>query len=500
MIRGGAAGPLINAIAIAIAIAGAIAWPSARTLAVEVLPAVVEAAKSGQREAVAQFIERGANVNAAESDGTTALHWAARAADAPLVKQLLAAGANAKAANRYGITPLQLAAENGDATVVRTLVAAGADPNAVLPEGETVLMTAARTGAPDALRVLLDKGADVHAREGWYGETALIWAAAQDHADATRILLAHGADANERSALLSVDKRRAGQSILPLGSWTPLMYVAREDARNAAAVLIEAHADLNLVDPDGATALVIAILNGHYEMAQKLIEAGADPNVVDNDAGMGALYAAIDMHRLAIGHGRPNPRQRGTFGAEDVVRVLLAHGADPNARLKKPIMQRQHTFGDGALGSGATPLMRAAKSGDVALMQQLLSAGADPKLEVPNGSTALMFAAGLGWRNGSALAPSYDQGTEEDAVEALRLLHGVGLDLHAPNHDGDTPLHAAVGGRKSEKIIRYLLDEGAEPTRANAKGTTPLALAETRGTPEIAALLREATSRAAAVP
>lgn len=131
-------------------------------------------------------------------------------------------------------------------------------------------------------------------------------------------------------------------------------------------------------------------------MAQKLIAAGADPNVVDNDAGMGALYAAIDMHRLAIGHGRPNPRQSGTIGAEDVVRLLLAHGADPNARLKKPIMQRQHTFGDGALGSGATPLMRAAKSGDVALMQQLLAVGADPKLEMPNGSTALTFAAGLG--------------------------------------------------------------------------------------------------------
>jgi uncharacterized protein len=483
-----------------VAVACTIAWPSGRTLAVEILPPVVEAAKNGQRETVAQIIKRGENVNAAETDGTTALHWAARAADAPLVKRLLAAGANPNAANRYGITPLQLAAENGDAAVLRALLAAGADVNAVLPEGETVLMTAARTGAPDALRALLDKGADVHARESWYGETALIWAAAQDHADAVRLLLAHGADANERSALLTIDKRRAGQSILPLGSWTPLMYVAREDARNAAAVLIEAHADLTLVDPDGATALVIAILNGHYEMAQKLIEAGADPNIVDNDAGMGALYAAIDMHRLAIGHGRPNPRQTGTRSAEDIVRLLLAHSADPNARLKKPIMQRQHTFGDGVLGNGATPLMRAAKSGDVAVMQLLLAAGADPKLELPNGSTALTFAAGFGWRNGSALAPSYDQGTEEDAVEAIRLLRSVGLDLHAPNHDGDTPLHAAVGGRKSEKIIRYLLDEGADPTLANAKGVTPLALAETRGTPEIATLLREAKARPAGTP
>jgi len=478
----------------ALAVACVLTWVPGRTIAGEVVPPIVAAAKNAQSAAVTQIIKRGGDVNTAEADGTTALHWAVRAADAALVKQLLAAGANAGAANRYGITPLQIAAENGDASTLRALLAAGADPNAALPESETVLMTAARTGEPEVLRALLDRGADLHAREGWYGETALIWAAAQDHADAVRLLLARGANVDERSALLSFDKRRAGQSILSLGSWTPLMYAAREDARGAAAALIAAHADLNLVDPDGATALVVAILNAHYELAKLLIDAGADTNIVDNDAGMGALYAAIDMHRLAIGHGRPNPRQTGTFGAEDVVRLLLAHGANPNARLKKPIMQRQHTFGDGALGDGATPLMRAAKSGDVALLRQLLAAGADPKLELPNGSTAMMFAAGLGWRNGSALAPSYDQGSEDDAVEAIRLLRSAGMDLQAPDHNGDTPLHAAVGGRKSEKIIRYLLAEGADPTAANAKGVTPLTLAETRGTPEILALLQEANA------
>jgi len=473
-----------------IAVACAAVCPLARTLASEVLPPVVEAAKNGRGEVVTRLIASGENVNAAEVDGTTALHWAARAADAPLVKQLLAAGAKADAVNRYGITPLQLAAENGDANILRTLLAAGADPNGVLPEGETVLMTAARTGAPEALRVLLDKGADIRTRESWYGETALIWAAAQDHAEAVRLLIQRGADVNERSALLHFDKRRAGQSVLSLGNWTPLMYAAREDARAAAVALIEGHADPDLVDPDGATALVIAILNAHYELAAKLLEAGADPNIVDNDAGMGPLYAVVDMHRLAIGHGRPNPRPSGTVGAEDIARLLLEAGANPNARLKKPIMQRQHTFGDGSLGEGATPLMRAAKSGDVALMEQLLGAGADPKLALPNGSTALMFAAGLGWRNGSALAPSYDQGSEDDAIETVRLLRSAGLDLREPNHDGDTPLHAAVGGRKSEKIIRYLLAEGADPAAANAKGATPLSLAETRGPPEILALLR----------
>ncbi|HUL80795.1 MAG TPA: ankyrin repeat domain-containing protein [Gammaproteobacteria bacterium] len=471
------------------------ACPLLAALAAEDLPVIVAAAKADQRDAVARLLERGENVNAAEADGTTALHWAARATDTQLVKRLLAAGAAANGANRYGVTALQLAAENGDASTVRALLTAGADPNAVLPEGETVLMTAARTGSPEALRLLLDAGADVHAREHWYGETALIWATAQDHAAAVKLLLAHAADVNERSAPQHFDKRRAGQSILSLGEWTPLMYAAREDARSAAAALIAAHAGLDLVDPDGATALVIAILNANYDLAKQLLDAGADPNVVDNDAGMGALYAAVDMHRLAVGHGRPNPRPSGTFGAEDVVRALLAHGANPNARLKKPIMQRQHTFGDGSLGEGATPLMRAAKSGDVALMKQLLDAGADPKVEMPNGSNALMYAVGLGWRNGSALAPSYDQGSDEDAIEAIRLLRRLGLELDAANHDGDTPLHAAVAGRHSDKIVRYLLDEGANPTAANAKGQTPLAVAEARGPPEVFAMLREAAGR-----
>jgi ankyrin repeat protein len=468
------------------------AWPLGVALAAEALPPVVSAAKDGQFDAVTRLLERGADVNAAEADGTTALHWATRAADTQLMTRLLAAGAEVNASNRYGVTPLQLAAENGNVDSLRTLLTAGANANAVLPEGETVLMTAARTGVPDAVLVLLNAGADLHARERWYGETALLWAAAEDHADVVRLLIAHGADVNERSAPQHFEKRRAGQSILSLGEWTPLMYAARENARGVVTALTDAHASLDLVDPDGATALVIAILNANYELARQLLEAGADPNVVDNDADMGALYATVDMHRLAIGHGRPNPRPRGNFGAEDLVALLLAHGAAPNARLKKPIMQRQHTFGDGSLGEGATPLMRAAKSGDVAIMKQLLAAGADPSLMLPNGTTAVMFAAGLGWRNGSALAPSYDQGSEEDAIEALRLLQSVGLDLRAANRDGDTPLHAAVTGRRSEKIVRYLLAEGADPAAANAKGQTPLSLAETRGTPELLALLREA--------
>jgi len=449
---------------------------SPRVIAVESLPKLIAAVKAGDRKAAMALVENQDGVNAAEVDGTTALHWAAEAGDLELVAALLTAGADAKAANRYGVTALQLAAENGNEHLVRALLDAGADANATLPEGETVLMTAARTGVPAVLRVLLEHGADLEARESWYGESALMWAAAEDHADAVRQLASSGADVNGRSALQTLEKRRSGQSVLPLGSWTPLMYAARENALASGYALIESRADLNAVDPDGATALVIAIINAHYEFAAMLLDAGAEPNLVDS-SGMAALYAAVDMHRLAVGHGRANPKPTGLLDSVDIVKHLLARGADPNAELRAPIIQRQHTFGDGTLGQGATPLLRAA---------------------MPNGSTSLMYAAGLGWRNGSPLAPSYDQGSEAEAVETLRALLDVGLDVHAKDNDGDSLLHAALG-RGSVPIFLFLLEAGADPAAVNAKGQTPLAVAEARGAPgEIVDLLKSARPAAAA--
>ncbi|HJR69325.1 MAG TPA: ankyrin repeat domain-containing protein, partial [Gammaproteobacteria bacterium] len=156
------------------------------------------------------------------------------------------------------------------------------------------------------------------------------------------------------------------------------------------------------------------------------------------------------------------------------------------------ILQRHHTAGDGALGAGATPFMRAAKSGDVEVMKLLLAAGADPTLTLPNGTTALMFAAGRGWRNGSALAPSYDQGSEQEAAEAIGLLVDLGLAVDAADDTGNTALHSAVAGRGSAAIVAALLARGADPTAPNAKGETPLALAEARASPAIVAQLRVA--------
>lgn len=478
-----------NAVRIALA---AVFLLSASGLHAETEPPIVAAAKAGDRAAVRALAKDRAHVRTAERDGTTALHYAVRADDVELVRLLLDAGADASAATRYGITPLQLAAMNGSRSVAELLLDAGASPKAVLPEGETILHTAARTGAADVINLLLDRGADIEAREAWYGETALMWAAAENHPQAVRALAARGADVNARSTKLEIARRRSGQSILPLGYWTPLMYAARQGALEAAEALLEVGADPDLTDPDGATALVLAIINAHYDVAASLVERGADPNIGDNEAKMAALYAAVDMNTLAIGHGRPNTKPSGKLSALDLIGRLLRHGADPNATLAAPLMQRHHTAGDRILGQGATPFLRASKTGDVAAMKLLVAAGAQPTATLPDGANALMLASGLGWRDGSPAAPSFDQGTEEAAIEAIDYLLELGLDINATTTNGDTALHAAVSGRGSAKIVRHLMERGANLDAKDKRGRTPLDLATTsrRERPDLVELLR----------
>ena len=186
-----------------------------------------------------------------------------QADDLKEARSLVRAGADVRAANRYGVTPLSLAAVNGTAEMVRLLLDAGADPNAAFGEGETVLMTAARTGRPEPLTLLLTHGADPNAAERAFGETALMWAAGHGHAHAVRVLVARGADADARSATIDlpptkVDFSFAVTTALPRGGMTALMYAAREGQLASAVALAEVGADLNGVDPEGTTALVIA--------------------------------------------------------------------------------------------------------------------------------------------------------------------------------------------------------------------------------------------------
>jgi ankyrin repeat protein len=423
-------------------------------------PSLADAVRSGDRAAVRTLLRAKADVNAAEPDGTTPLQWAARADDLEMVRVLLAAGARVQVANRYGVTALSLAALNGSATMIEALLAAGADPNTVVSRGQTVLMTASRSGHVAAVKALLDRGARVDAQEELLGETALTWAAAENHPDIVSLLLKAKADPNQRSKPVSWPKDSFGlegvPTFLPRGGWTPLMYAAREGATGAARTLAEGGADLNAVDAERASALIRAITNSHYDTAAALIEAGADPNLADN-AGMAALYAATDMSSLGEVYGRPPRRVADKHSAVDVITLLLEHGADPNARLKTPLLTRAHTPGDPVLGEGATPLMRAAKNGDYRAMAALLGHGADVSVKIKNNSTVLMYASGLG-RGTSAFAD--DVGTETDLFRAATLALEYGADATAANDQGATALHyAATSGLNS--VVQLLADYGA---------------------------------------
>ena len=436
---------------------------------------LIDAVKSGNRQAIRAFLKNHADVNAADPDGTTPLVWAVRADDLEMARLLLASGANANAANRLGVTPLSLAATNANAVMVDALLKSGADANATQPGGQTILMTAARSGNPEILKSLLAHGASVNARESSYGETALMWAAAENHAAAVRVLIEHGAEVDARSDLLKYPQDRFGLegvvTILPRGSWTPLMYAARQGSFEAAGALIEAGAKLNATDPDGTTALVLAIINGHYDTASLLTEKGADSNIADS-AGMAALYAAVDMNTLGEVYGRPGRPSTSKISALDLMKTLLAHGANPNAQLKTPALQRAHTPGETTLNEGATPLMRAAKNGDAPAIRILLANGADAAVAQKNHTTALMFAAGLG-RGLGVFAKDY--ATEAELLEAVQLLVAHGADVNAVSDNGQTAMHSAA--QASDDIVRFLAAHGARLDVKDKQGRTPVDIA-----------------------
>ncbi|MEP7310850.1 MAG: ankyrin repeat domain-containing protein [Acidobacteriota bacterium] len=440
---------------------------------------LIDAVKQGNVVAVKALIAQRSNVNAAEPDGMTALHWAARANDVQSAQLLVRAGANVKATSRYGITPLALAAQNGSPAITDLLLKAGADPNGATLEGETVLMTAARTGNADVIRSLVAHGATVNTVEQWQGQTPLMFAASQNNGAAVKALIELGAKPNEKSKLLSFPEFKFETSgmvvtVLPRGGWTPLMYAARDGAIDAVGALADAKADLNLPDPDGTTALMLAIMNAHFDTAAVLIDKGADPNVVDS-TGMTALYVSVDMHTLGPMMSRPSPKLVDKIDAADVVKLLLAHGANPNPRLKRPIIGRHHTpTGDASLGEGATPLARAAKSNDLQVMRLLLDAGADPRLTIKDRTTVAMIAAA-----GGAVVGAYAVAipvTEESSLEALKLCVEHGVDLNAFNTNGLTALHNAVT-RGSVKIVKYLADQGAKLDLRDKQGRLPLDIA-----------------------
>lgn len=426
---------------------------------------LADAVQNLDRSAIHRRLSHREEIQQAQADGMTALHWAAFHGEVELVKQLLAAGATVSATNRYGIQPLSLACQNGSAGAVDLLLKSGADPNSALPGGETALMTASRTGRTGPVKALLKRGAIVDAKER-RGQSALMWAAAEGHTEVVELLIRAGADV---------------KATLDSG-FTPFFFAAREGRRETVRALLRAGVDVNsAMEPRktpskgpgrGTSALVLAIENGHYELALDLIQAGANPN--DQRSGYAPLHVMTWVRKPPRGEdfGAPPPAELTGLSSAQFIRALVKHGADVNLRL---------SAGRGGLGKynpkGATAFLMASATADIPYMQLLLELGANPAMTNVDGSTPLIVACGIHVGSDQATEAA---GEEPEVLEAARLLLKLGADVNATDANGDTPMHAAAL-KNLPKVVQFLADHGARPeiwNRKNTFGSTPLMIAQ----------------------
>ena len=425
---------------------------------------VADAAMHGDKARVRALLGQRADVNSPQIDGTTALHWAVRANDLELTEVLIRAGARALAANHEGATPLLLAAINGNAAIIERLIAAGADPKAPLTKsGDTALMLASRTGKLDAVQILLDHGAEVNAKETWGGTTALMWAVSERHTDVAKLLIARGADVNAKSNFVPSASGRGFEGTAPVapkpkqaieefasGWLTPLMFAAREDDVAAARLLIDSGADINAVCADGKDALSLAFFNGSYNVAALLIDRHANVNQADAQR-FTPLFWAVDRRNMETA---PNFPFMVTTDPLPLIKKMLDAGANPNAVVNST--PRAHMREGSPRIVFATALMRAAFAGDVELVKLLLAHGADPHIISSDRETTLMAACGTGFINGY-----HRQRPSAERLAVVKLLVDLGEDVNAADSYGITPLMVAAN-MGDINIVQYLIDKGAD--------------------------------------
>ena len=455
---------------------------------------LIEAVRARNLERVRALLAERVNVNATQGDGATALHWAVHLDDDSLVGILIRAGARADVADDTGVTPLYLACTNRNADAVSRLLAAGANPNAALLSGETVLMTCARAGNAMAVRALLSRGASVNAKETAHNQTALMWAAAQSHPQVVEALLERGSDVRARSreyaqTVTSEVTQRAGREALnytvPRGGMTALLFAARSGDAESARLLVAAGADVNDALPDGASALIVAAHSGHRQAAMALLEKGANPNA--DRVGYTALHAAVLRSDV------------------DLVKALLARGADPNTPITNgtPVRRNSQDFELPKTLIGATPYALAAKFLEPEIMQVLAAAGADRRRPMKDGATPLMAAAGMGIvapaqdekrgtdRRGLAIVDGGIVEPESRVLDTVTTALTLGSDLEDVNASGETALHIA-SAQGYETVVRALAEHGANLNARNARGQTPLgALLARKGRSNVIELLRK---------
>jgi ankyrin repeat protein len=519
---------------------------------------VVEAARAGDVDAVRVLLKRGGDVNQAQGDGMTALHFAAQAGQVELVQMLLSAGANVRATTRLGgYTPLHLASLGGHASAVAALIASGASAESRTATGASALMLAARSGSVDTVNRLIENGAPVNAADSANGQTALMVAAGLDRADVVRALVARGAQTSLASTVVNLAKLTQDVEADPLngqvrrnapatanetaqvagltrpytynelisaqGGLTALHFAARQGAAASVAALVESGASIDQPSPgDRATPLLVAIINGHFDVARYLLGKGANPNQV-SEAGVSPLYAALNVQWAPIA-AYPQPRahlqQQITY--LDMMRLLLDRGADPNVRINRKVWYSSYNFDQSSVDEiGATPFWRAAYAADLEAMTLLVKAGADPSIStmkpmsrrfggggaagadrsglppVPVGGpnvTPLQAAAGVGYGFGFA-ANSHHFAKTGLLAAVTYLVEQMGADVNARDADGNTAVHHAAA-RGDNAMIQYLVSKGAVVTYVNRSGQTTVDMANgpvqrTQPFPETIALLEK---------
>jgi ankyrin repeat protein len=520
---------------------------------------VVDAAMQGNHDAVKALLKEGADVNTAQGDGMTALHWAVQKGDLELAKTLLYAGANVKATTRIGgYSPLLIASRSGNAVLIETMLAGGADPNSATVNGTTALMLAAQSGKAAAVKALIDRGADVNAKEKVKGETALIIAAAYGRADVIRALTASGADVStttkvidlaafnkeEQERFAQFQQQQAAQAsgrggrggaaepaqgqgrrgfnpnakpgierqynftelVAYWGGMAPLHLAARQGETEAVKALLDAGAPIDQkAVGDNSTPLLVATINGHFDLAKFLVDQGANPNAAQHN-GVTPLYAALNCQWAAKAL-YPQPRayeqQHATY--LDFMAMLLEKGADPNVRLTKKVWYSQYDFDQSGVDEiGATPFWRAAYSADVEAMKLLVAHGADPNIPTSKGAgrprtgdigerqvqdisplppipiggpgvPPLLAAAGQGY--GEGFAANHHRFAPGGMLAAVKyLVEDLHADVNAREHEGNTALHNAAA-RGDNEMIEYLVSKGADPKIVNRAGQTTVDMA-----------------------
>jgi len=496
--------------------------------------ALLQAAEQDDAAQAALLLKKHASPNATRGDQTTPLHWAAYNDDVPLVKLLLASGAAADPRTRLrALTPLHMAAESGDAALLEVLLKAGAAVDAVNDSGTTPLMIASASGNTAAVTTLLAHGADINAHEKTYGQTALFFAAGRNRADVVRLLLSEGADPKVKTTITKLervsvgvngevldekkspsaggkkdtpqagdkpaddakanaekkpapkpddkvkdaygftvaDRKKRVYGTQQVGGMTALLVAARDGQKDAVGALLDAGSDINQTsDTDHATPLILALINGHYDLAQFLLERGADPKLATSD-GLAPLFALIDV-QWAPHTWYPQPVIANEHVAYlDLARELLKRGADPNAAIAKRLWFRSFANDETWFDvEGSTPFLRAALAGDLAAMQLLVEHGANPNLATKGDDTPLMAAAGIGW------AAYWTSNAPTARLDAVKYCLDHGANVNAKDVKGYTALHGAAF-RGDNETVKYLISAGADIHATTKDGDTVADLA-----------------------